>query len=81
VVIFCDSGKNLKTTQFAVELAEALGLPPTYFIEENFQYKPDQPLKVGLESRITFSAGKLSEEGKQGLEQIGKICDLVAIYD
>ncbi|CAM4322242.1 helix-turn-helix transcriptional regulator [Paenibacillus alkaliterrae] len=33
------SGKHLKTAyQFAVELAEVLGLPPTYFIEENFHY-------------------------------------------
>jgi transcriptional regulator with XRE-family HTH domain len=75
------SGKHLKTVfQFAVELAEVLGLPPTFFIEENFQYKKSQPTQIGLSSGIAFSAGELSEEGKRGLEQIGKICDLVNIY-
>ncbi|MNI00933.1 hypothetical protein D3C73_537510 [compost metagenome] len=74
------SGKNLKTVQFAVELAEVLGLSPTYFIEENFQYKNSQPTEIGLMSSMAFSVGELSAEGKQGLEQIGKICDLVNIY-
>ncbi|MFD3259075.1 XRE family transcriptional regulator [Paenibacillus lentus] len=75
------SGKNQKVAQFAVELAEVLGLPPSFFIEEDFQYKAEQTVQIGLMSSIAaFSAGELSEEGRQGLEQIGRICDLVNIY-
>ncbi|MGG4555163.1 XRE family transcriptional regulator [Paenibacillus woosongensis] len=74
------SGKNQKVAQFAVELAEVLGLPPSYFIEEDFKYVREEAAQIGLVASIAFSAGELSEEGRQGLEQIGKICDLVNIY-
>lgn len=74
------SGKNQKVAQFAVELAEVLGLPPSYFIDEDFRYVRGETVQIGLGSSVAFSAGELSEEGRQGLEQIGKICDLVNIY-
>lgn len=74
------SGKNQKVARFAVELAEVLGLPPSYFIEKDFKYVREGAAQIGLFSSITFSAGELSEEGRQGLEQIGRIYDLVNIY-
>ncbi|WP_019914103.1 helix-turn-helix domain-containing protein [Paenibacillus sp. HW567] len=75
------SGKNQKTVQFAAELADVLGLSPTFFISDDFLYKRVSALQTGLENKVAFSAGKLSEEGRDGLEQIRKICDLVNIYE
>jgi|GEM_PF-3577636 len=75
------SGQNHKTIQFAAELADVLGLSPDYFIRAEFSYKPASLSSTGLASAVAFSAGRLSEAGKEGLEQIQKICDLVRIYE
>lgn len=67
--------------QFASDLATVLGYKPTFFIDENFQLPPRYETQMGLGKNVCFSAGKeLSKEGKKGLEQIGKICDLIEIY-
>lgn len=75
------SGKHPKTTyQFAIELGTLLGLTPVFFIDQSFQYDPLKNNETDLEHSRVFSAGKLTDQGKEGLKQIGKLCDLVEIY-
>lgn len=74
-------GKHEKSTyQFAVELAEVLGLERSFFIEDDFNYQP-RHIQMGLNTdKIAYSVGELSEKGRTGLNQIGKLCDLIRIY-
>lgn len=67
--------------QFAIDLAVALGLESTFFVDEDYNYKPVNEIKMGLnEKKIAYSVGQISENGKAGLQQIGKLCDLIRIY-
>lgn len=74
-------GKHEKSIyQFAVELAEVLGLERSFFIGEEFNYQPSN-VQLGLDTeKIAYSVGELSEKGKSGLNQLGKLCDLIRIY-
>lgn len=75
-------GKHLKTIyQFAVELAEALGLSSTFFIDDHYDYSKPEVLDLREKQRIVFSAGILSKKGEEGLSQLWKLCDLIKIYD
>lgn len=63
--------------KFAVELAQLLGYKATYFLDEEFVLPTDaQP-----QNRFAFSVGTVSEKGREGLEQLEKICDLIRICD
>lgn len=77
------NGRHPKTTaQFAVELAIVLGLSPSFFIKENVEDIDYSELDLGLNiSNISFSVGQLGLKGQEGLEQIGKLCDLLEIYN
>ncbi|MFD3448977.1 hypothetical protein ACFDTO_30885 [Microbacteriaceae bacterium 4G12] len=63
---------------FAAKLADMLGHEQTFFMNDSFHHFTPE-----LETRtFAFSAGDmLSEEGKEGLAELTKICDLLEIYD
>ncbi len=66
---------------FAIDLATALGLESTFFVKEDYNYKPVNEIKMELnEEKIAHSFSHISKNGKDGLQQIGKLCDLVRIY-
>lgn len=71
------NGKRTNIHDFAIRLAKALKLDETYFINTNYE-----PLSShAKEQSIAFSAGILSKEGTEGLEQIFRICDLIDTYN
>lgn len=74
-------GRRKKTIfNFASNLANVLGYRTTYFFDEKFDLPQNQEIQIGLNGHIAFSADKLSDSRREGLKQIGKICDLIDIY-
>ncbi|WP_106496151.1 helix-turn-helix transcriptional regulator [Lentibacillus sp. Marseille-P4043] len=70
--------KRSNILDFAVRLAEVLGLEETYFMNPEFDYQP----KEFADMRTTaFSAGTLSKEGEEGLHQLLRICELIETYN
>lgn len=72
------NGKRSNILDFAVRLAKVLGLGETYFMNATFDYQSEQH----DEMRATaFSVGTLSKEGKVGLQQLLRLCDLIEAYN
>jgi transcriptional regulator with XRE-family HTH domain len=71
------NGKRTNILDFAGKLAEILGFEQTFFMNSNF--KPQVPYDD--DRVLVFSAGNLSEEGKEGLNQLLRICELIETYN
>lgn len=72
------NGKRSNILDFAGRLAEVLGLDGTYFMNPKFEY---QSVESEDMRSIAFSAGILSKEGEEGLNQLLRICELIEIYN
>lgn len=72
------NGKRSNVLDFSVRLAEVLGLEGTYFMNPNFEYvsREEEDLRA-----IAFSAGTLSKDGEEGLDQLLRICELIETYN
>ncbi|MBP3041569.1 hypothetical protein J9303_19190 [Bacillaceae bacterium Marseille-Q3522] len=71
------SGKYQNVEQFAVDLAKVLNKKSTFFIEEDFTYRPE----TDDEQSVMYSLGSISKKGKKELELIFRVCELIDIYD
>ncbi|WP_138419862.1 helix-turn-helix transcriptional regulator [Aquibacillus sediminis] len=71
------NGKRSGILDFASRLAEVLGHDRTFFIREDF----DAHRSSEETAKIAFSAGDLSVDGKEGLDQLVRVCDLIETYD
>ncbi|MCM3443136.1 helix-turn-helix transcriptional regulator [Metabacillus halosaccharovorans] len=72
------NAKRSNILDFAVRLAEALGLEETYFMNPNYNY---QPVEFEDMKAIAFSAGTLSKNGEEGLHQLLRVCELIETYN
>ncbi|TMN21865.1 helix-turn-helix domain-containing protein [Lentibacillus cibarius] len=72
------NGKRSNILDFSGSLAEVLGLEGTYFMNQNFNYKPDELENMRA---IAFSTGTLSKEGEEGLNQLLRVCEMIEIYN
>lgn len=70
------NGKRSGILDFASRLAEVLGYERTFFIREDFKTQ----VSSNETTKIAFSAGDLSKEGKDGLNQLVRVCDLIETY-
>ncbi|WLR50664.1 XRE family transcriptional regulator [Bacillus tianshenii] len=70
--------KRSNVLDFAVRLAEVLGLESTYFINPHFQYESNKEEDLRA---IAFSAGPLSKDGEEGLHQLLRVCELIETYN
>lgn len=71
------NGKRANIHDFAIRLAKALKLDDMYFMTSSYQPSASDT----QDHAIAFSAGTLSPTGKEGLEQLLRICDLIETYD
>lgn len=70
--------KRSNILDFAVRLAEILGLEETYFMDFEFDYQPERSDDM---STTAFSSSTLSKEGEEGLHQLLRIYELIETYN
>ena len=72
------NGKRSNILDFAVRLAEVLGLEGTYFMNPHFKYESNEAEDLRA---IAFSKGTLSAKGDEDLNHLLRICELIETYN